>query len=302
MGSASAALTRTQLRRRQRTHAMQSYKLAKDHLSAMVRPVPSRAVHAAELESFRQELYGSLWQLLPSSTSPILTLPAAPQPLHIGSQGCCCTWCGTWAPIPVQDVCGHTVSHNATGKTLQAFSWRRSTYLPEDANVVQVHEDAPQPVYIPFSELALRSNALAAQIKSVIELHERLFFKDTAAEQQRGAANEGQTQHIPIPQMILCSFLSHIDAGALWQVSRTQVEATREELAIISKRRKAEQYERKVAPFLKSVCTAASVPIQVYPREEVAKLVAQRLPFDRIKTILYERHIEGMKSSEQSLF
>ena len=111
---ACTSLSRTQLRRWQRTHAMHSYKQAKNHLLALVRPLPTPAIHAAALESFRQKLFIGTWQPMPPHPGIYVELATDSRPANDscvpeldGRLGSCCTWCGTWAPTPSPSACGY---------------------------------------------------------------------------------------------------------------------------------------------------------------------------------------------------
>jgi len=63
----------------------------KNRLLSIVKPIPSTALHADRLETFRANLY---------SASDETRLPldeiTSPPTLHA------CNWCGTWMPIPMQ--------------------------------------------------------------------------------------------------------------------------------------------------------------------------------------------------------
>ena len=92
---------KTQLRRQQRRHSQQCYRLMQAKLLALVTPVPATAIRASDLETFRSNLFNPAaelvkvkesidgWQLKQSPT-PQLTSPAS-----------VCNWCGIWMPMPM---------------------------------------------------------------------------------------------------------------------------------------------------------------------------------------------------------
>ena len=64
----------TELRRMQRKHSQRCYREMKDKLVSMLVPLPKDAIHAVDLEKFRETLF------LPIDIS--------------------CQWCGSWHPLP----------------------------------------------------------------------------------------------------------------------------------------------------------------------------------------------------------
>ena len=94
--SISSANTKTQLRRLQRKHTQHSYMLMKIKLLNLVRPIPTTALQAEELETFRAHLYTA------EKAPEILPLPPMDGSAVLSSV--CCIWCGTWMPIPRQTV------------------------------------------------------------------------------------------------------------------------------------------------------------------------------------------------------
>ena len=66
IGACSAS--RTQMRRSQRKHSQLSYRLLKDRLVSLVRPIPSTAIQASIVEEFRANLYAA------STEQPVLSV------------------------------------------------------------------------------------------------------------------------------------------------------------------------------------------------------------------------------------
>ena len=85
-------LTRTQLRRLQCKYTQQSYVLMRNKLINLVRPLPSTALIAEQLEAFRATLYTgacedkALQGPLEDNASVLIA----------------CNWCGTQMPMPKQ--------------------------------------------------------------------------------------------------------------------------------------------------------------------------------------------------------
>ena len=70
--------------------------LMKQKLISLVRPIPSTALQAENLESFRAHLYTA-------ECPEFLPLQPTDDTVSILS-GACCSWCGTWMPLPRQAI------------------------------------------------------------------------------------------------------------------------------------------------------------------------------------------------------
>jgi len=85
--------SRTLLRKLQRKHTQHCYEQMKNRLLSIVKPIPSTALHADRLETFRANLYSAS-----DETSSPTDQITSPPTLHA------CNWCGTWMPIPMQAI------------------------------------------------------------------------------------------------------------------------------------------------------------------------------------------------------
>ena len=78
--------TRTQLRRLQRKHTQHSYKLLKDKLIQLVRPMPPSAMQMTDLENFRATLFASAGKQPHDAEEDMVSLRAALQPMEAQEQ------------------------------------------------------------------------------------------------------------------------------------------------------------------------------------------------------------------------
>ena len=106
MVSPSSANNKTRLRRLQRKHSEKSYKRMKDKLLSILKPMPL-AVHAANLEDFRQSLYtvksDDVKPLRVESAVGGIALSSIPEHIVPTQAPDCnrCSWCGIWIPLPI---------------------------------------------------------------------------------------------------------------------------------------------------------------------------------------------------------
>ena len=103
--SPSSANNKTLLRRLQRKHSEKSYKRMKDKLLSILKPMPL-AVHAANLEDFRQSLYTERDDVKPLRTESAvggIALSSFPEHIVPTQAPDCnrCSWCGIWIPLPI---------------------------------------------------------------------------------------------------------------------------------------------------------------------------------------------------------
>jgi len=102
----SSANPKTRLRSLQRKHTQHSYVLLKKKLLSLVRPIPGTALQAESLEAFRAHLYIA-----------VRAEPELPQPKDNTESilsNVCCNWCGTWMPIPRQNIIAIKDNHPDT--------------------------------------------------------------------------------------------------------------------------------------------------------------------------------------------
>jgi hypothetical protein len=96
-------------RRMQRKHSQISYRLMKAKLLAIVRPLPSQAIQAADLEAFRTSIY-VIDTAKKDAEEPTEMLASAGNSV--------CSWCGIWQPLPIAPICSQQVAkeeHGALG-------------------------------------------------------------------------------------------------------------------------------------------------------------------------------------------
>ena len=97
--SKRSPMTRTQLRRAQRSHSKICYNEAKQKLISLLVPIPESAIDALDLERFRMKLY------TPADDTYKLKISFPEQPEgDCGTHGVMCNWCGIWVPLPVVPV------------------------------------------------------------------------------------------------------------------------------------------------------------------------------------------------------
>ena len=102
----SSASVKTQLRRLQRKHSQNSYRLMKAKLLAIVSPMPSLAIQAADLEAFRTSIY---------NISPVKTDAEEPIELLASLGNGVCSWCGIWQPLPIAPICSQQLAEDKHG-------------------------------------------------------------------------------------------------------------------------------------------------------------------------------------------
>jgi len=91
---------KTQLRRQQRRHTQQCYKLMQSKLLALVTSLPAAAILASDLEIFRSNLFKPHATELAKERIEDWQLKQSPTP-QLSSPASVCKWFGIWVPMPM---------------------------------------------------------------------------------------------------------------------------------------------------------------------------------------------------------
>jgi len=153
-----AIMTRSQLRRAQRKHTQQAYRLLQQRLLAVIRPSPPEGIIAVNLEEFRLNQYIPRPQGRPNST---------------------CSWCGVWTPLFTDKSTAGEAVHNDPVEEVGEDCQPEVVSLSPEGNMlsdeliarVTLHDKVPT-----LKLLARRSQQLQEQLHLIRDLHEQAFL------------------------------------------------------------------------------------------------------------------------------